>query len=834
MTLRAPRNAPPAHQRRHGMALLLALAALGLLSVLGLTFTAVATTEARISAAYLDLAHARMGAMAGIEAATGRLRADAGTSVTSDPNAEWRYGGGPLESTTAPSYYSGTAFGFAYSGTTGGTHRPLGDQYVLLIYDTGAQLCLNLPVPGLAAMLDTLGRAIRDDLTARGLPAVDPIAGRGAAIVALKAAAPGGMIPDKDSLRTVLGAADALAVEPFLCVRAWTDARTVAPTATPLPEGMPGFVVEPRSPINVNLAPKPVLVAVLSGVRGPIGPGISYATASAVADEILARRGSRLPGQGPFVSWPDFYAFVRGLAARPAIGLSPDDAEALLANADPNFHPRRLNPERVIATPIDKLELRARTTEFGFRECGLYEVTALGRVLGADARPIASAKATALVEVFRLLVHTVQGEFEARRASSPTENATTWPAPQPRAGGTPATWAGHVQLQTDTPARAPLTPTAPFQALLRDGLAAEVAPGPPAPDTDQEAGPDPARAGGDLVSDGLFFADNRAELTGWTSRGNADPVTGGFEFWMKLDERAAALPITVALLTFPETSEIGVQHRIRAGISGGTLTVESTRVAYVSAGYGTDPERRACPIPYAFEETTHLAVLPGLGQGHEWHRVAVSWTDGTRQALAVDGRRGLPVSLTPSGPGVAFLGWPPYRDRLVVGGEDTLARGREVSPATLDDFRLYAAAPLPTWLLFSPSRFEDAALAYAGRFESAFDPVPGVIRLLGVSWTEWTPASYNGVPLLNAPGAIDLGLDVGGGLVTVAGPTPGTLLRALGLGVEVRNRSVRYEIRFRHNPLVLPLNVTPILDDLTIAYDPGVVRFLDYHWVYDG
>lgn len=808
---------------------------LALLSVLAVVFVNLARSEAWASAAYRDAVQCRLLALSGLEYAAVRLRREAGLHTFSDPGAEWRYGGGPLETAARPSYDAGGAYGFRYSGALPGTYAPLGDLFTLKILDTNSQLHLNSPVPGLASMLDTLGVAILDDRRARGLDPTNPIAGRGARIVALRNAQ--GRFAGKEPLRSLLGDRDFSIAEEYLTASAWEDPHVLAPTGAVLPEGMPGFSLEPRAPINVNTAPKPVLVAVLTGLRGPVGGPLPYATAADLADALLAYRTSPLPTQGPFKRWNQFYSFLHALTLRPVSPLPEEWAWAVLVNADPNFHPARLNVEAVLHPPFDKTELRFRTTEFCFREMGAYEVTALARLLGPGGREKACAKATAVLQVFEFLYHTVQADFEARRTSVASENATTWPNPSRGAGGRPADWAGHVQLQTDVP-RPPTGAPAPlFSAGMRTAITAEVATGSPLPATDQESGPDVSR-GGDLMPDGLFFSDERAELTGYASVGNADPRQGSLSFWVKFDRRASALPVPLLLLTFPDTSETGVQHRIRAALGGGVLTVESTRLCYVADSYGTDADRNALPVPYLNEESTWMSVLPGHGQLHEWHKIEVSWVDGTSQTLFVDGLPGVPVSTTPASPLVGFSGWPPYRALLAVGGSDTAERGREVSGATLDDLTIYGVPLLPGAPGVPSSRFEDLPTSGpptfdAGRFESGFDPLPTQARVLGVTWTEWVPETYNGVPLLNAPASLELALDTGAGLVTLPPSTDlvEDVLAGLGLSVAVKNQSVRYQVRFKHNPAFSPLNVTPIFDDIHIAVAPAEIKWLEFLWV---
>ncbi len=813
------------------MVLIFTLGMLTLLSLLAVVYLTVSAGEAAASMGFVDGVRARGLALSGLEYGIARLRRDAGTRWASDPAAPWRYGGGPLETTPAPSYRGGVAHGHTYSTLLPGTYLPQGDQAVLKILDTGAQIHLNAPMPALAMILDHLGRGIADHLREQSLPAVDPIAGRGAQIVALRDAQGG--LGAKESLLPLLGESDYRRVEDYLSVEAWIDPSVIAPTGGMFPEGHPAHVLEPRAPVNVNLAPKPVLAAVLAGLRGPAGGAIPYAIAWQVAEAIDQHRTSLLPTQGPFKGWREFYDFVQSLTQPPSVLLTPEWAWVILANADPNYHSVRLNPERVIALPVDKTDLLTRTTEFCFREMGLYEITSLGRVFFPGPREAASAKLVAVVRVFDILYHTTQAQFESRRSTTGADHTATWPNAPPAATGVPADWAGHVQLQTDVPAVPPGHPAPAFEALLRTSLDADSATGPPGAQGDQERGADVAW-GADLLPEGLLFSDSRMELSGWTCSGNAEALSGAVEFWVKFDERSSASLIPVYLATFPATSEVGVQHRIRTAISSNILTVESTRLFYVADTYGPPTARAAFPCPYLYEETTATAVLIGRGQAHEWHHIAVRWEDGTQQTLYVDGVQALVTSVTPASATMAFTGWPPHRDLVTLGGSETDERGREVTPGTFDDLRFFAQPGVYSLLGFMRSRFEDVAPTHAGVFEGAFAPLPYPARLLGVSHTEWVPETYNGLPLADLPASLDLGLDVGSGMIPLpAGPLE-DVLALLGLGVVVENQEIRYRITFKHTPTVLPLNVTPVFDDLTIAFAPNRVTTVRFRWVNDG
>lgn len=826
---RTTRVAPGA---RRGFALLLSLAMLALFSAVGITYVGLTRCDAVASAGHVDAARARMAALSGLEAAFVKVRADAGGGSYSDPAASWVYGGGPIDSTLTPSYLAGTAYGYAYSGTVGGTHADLGDQYVLKITDSNSRLEIKangLPDPVMARMLDNLGRAIADDLGLNGGSAFDPILGRGLAVVAMRQNANQTQV--WETMEQNLGKANWDALKDYVAFDGWVDPHTIAPTGRTSPDGNPIVTLEPRPPINVNLAPRAVIVAALADVEGPRGGPVTFNLASEIADGIVARRSSKVAGQGAFRDWKDFYRFILNFRRPSGQLLNPNLAWAILVNADPNFHPSYLNMENGLGAPFDKAALRFRTTEFTFRASGVFGITSLGRIVGADGRVVATACVETVYRLFDVLYHTVQAEFDSHHPSAQSENAASWPNPNAAAGGVPANWAGHVQLQTEVPALDPQAPAPVFSALLRNGLNADTAQGSGTASGTVEAGPDVQRDG-DLLPEGVIFGPRRGEILAYDSTSNAPPAEGALEFWVKFDDLQTASLVTLVEITSPDTSEVGLQHRIRGRINNGTLTVDSQRLFYVGTSVGPSTVRSAWPVPYQFEETTWTCTLPGYGQPHEWHHVAVSWMDGTRQKLYVDGQLGSETSATLTSPTALFDGWLPYLPLIVLGDTVNLGGNQTPCAATLDDLRIYDSSSALTPALLARPRFEDKnAPLFAGRFRGGFDPLGSTVMLLGVSWTEWDPDSYNGVPYAQAPGSIDLFLDAGGGPAQVANGTGKDGLAQAGIGALPGGQSLGYLITFRHNPSVTPLNATPILDDLVVVYACNPPEVISFTWL---
>ncbi|MEK7867211.1 MAG: hypothetical protein AAB434_11055, partial [Planctomycetota bacterium] len=330
--------------RSRAVTLFVVVALLALLSMLALTFVAIARVERNASRNYIDLARARMIAQAGLEAGIAHLRDVTLNKSYDDPRDPWVFkddagtgvgAGIDLEGARNPSYLSGTAYTLPYSGLMASTYIPQGDMYVLKILDGASQIYLNNPQPSLPRMLDTLGLAIADELRRRGQPVIDPIRGRGNQVVSFRDQL-GGAYKGKEELIEVLGRDDFESVRDYVTAWTWVDPTTIAPDpGAQMVEGIPPWKRERRAPVNVNTAARPVLVAVLTDVAGPNEPAISFDQAGRIADEIIRFRASRNAGEGPLKSWMEFYAFADGMVARLGL-LTQGQADCLKANANPN------------------------------------------------------------------------------------------------------------------------------------------------------------------------------------------------------------------------------------------------------------------------------------------------------------------------------------------------------------------------------------------------------------------------------------------------------------------------------------------------------------------
>jgi hypothetical protein len=481
--------------KTRGAALVVVLASLALLALLAVSFATSVATERQVARNYLDSAKARLLASSGVETAIDRLRVLAGTGVLFDGRV-WKACGHP-------------------EGACDGEPERIGDGTVeIRITDAQSKIHLN---DGLAwspahavsqtlkRVLNALGEQIRvpqlGDRVLRGRPPAGYQSVRDLPL-------------EREEIERVRG---------FVAVRAWSDPDVANPV--PFSEEMGGAHSSPvrydrpvsasgpvyrfghqrnargepipgplrvfdpsdpspthnavwgldslnpryieivaRAPVNVNAAPREVLVALLTGLEGVFlverrrglkvdGPGACGSPGSAygwavrytydgqgdegdeagllyrtapipaekVADEILAKR--------PFRGWTDFSRFCDGLALRdpradyfwdwdehgrrvPASDAqlqlaSRAMADVLKANFNPNLHLNEINPDAAFFTRVDKTDLTASSTELCFGPMGVFEIEAVGRVNGAVAR------AEVVVKTFDALRQTNQKQFAA-------------------------------------------------------------------------------------------------------------------------------------------------------------------------------------------------------------------------------------------------------------------------------------------------------------------------------------------------------------------------------------------------------------------------------------
>lgn len=465
--------------------LIVALGVLAVISVFAVSFASLLRLEQRAAANVSDATRARLVAEAGLERAQFLLTEHELRDPIASFHAPWAYrsqdatGWGielPLQEARCPSFRAGaTPEGLAYSGVVSGSYRALGDTFSLKVVDLSSRLSLNSRQARLGEMLDALGRAVlewdqarlrpgdprhdagfaasrrarRDALVAGGLAPpqadaavapIDPVRGRGAAIVARRDDVCGGRYVDLDQLAGLLTPRELEVLREFVTIDAWLDPAMVRFDAAG------AEVPEWRAPVNVNTAPWPVLVACLEGIEArrrvhldDAVLGLDGPTARALATAIDQRRRGvragprfRPPGGEPFRGWTDLHRWLAQDQDRDGVndlGLNATQRAALLAAANPNLVHVARDPDGAVNQGLGKRDLAAATTELCFISYGVYEVTSLGRVLGPDGGLVAQSTLVATVAVYDVLRLLTQADFEAARDSNELEKTASFPNP---------------------------------------------------------------------------------------------------------------------------------------------------------------------------------------------------------------------------------------------------------------------------------------------------------------------------------------------------------------------------------------------------------------------
>jgi hypothetical protein len=371
--------------------LLYVLPILALLAVLLLALLSVLRLEHQATVNVLEGRRARAVAEAGIEQALVLLADSELTQPRASLQRAWAYrnqgGDGwgydlPLEEAASPSFQTDVLpGGVAVSGLVSRTLGP--DVFSLKIVDCSARL--NLNARGVTAgQLDALGRAILDHDRLRRTPGslhhdpgwaawaeasgrveFDPVAGRGAQLLALRGRL-GGAFVELEQLAEVLDPEALERLSHHVTLDGWLDR-----------------VRRQAGVVCVNTATWPVLVAMLEGFekRGEV---ITPEDARGFADLIDARRR----GARPFLTHDE----LRGIG-----GGSPP--------------------------------FRARASAFGFVTYGRFEVTSLGRIFTADGREIAQEKLRAVVSVYEPVRLRSQEDFEMVRADDDAWSVESHPNP---------------------------------------------------------------------------------------------------------------------------------------------------------------------------------------------------------------------------------------------------------------------------------------------------------------------------------------------------------------------------------------------------------------------
>ncbi len=730
---------------RRGVVLLFSIAVLALLSILAVVFATTAKMERNVSRNYVDDARAKMCANAGLELALTTLKELAMRQGWDDPTSTWVFPLDPARNTfdpnwgfaielaRTPSLMGGPALptGAPVSGTTNqqlaSTYDPGRDYYRLKILDCGAQINVNMydiaASPSaktvLEGILTNLGQAIQD--VYGGL---NPIGNQAAAITNYRLTLPGQQYASESQLLEALRGPYPgdfqrrfAILRDFVTTEGWMDStQCVAGNYRqaidfPIrPSGRIDVVRRLRSPINLNTAPVPVLMAVLTGIcgyelataadgqaimgvapmqwakvlssSGATGSYVSYSTARNVANAIVGRR----TGTGAFKTWSEFEAFIDTVA------LTPNQRAVIKANANPNMRFNKFNPNEVVFGRIDKIDLgyfaggsagtpqKGGTTEFAFSSLGLFEIESLGRVSrfrNNQEEMQASKVLFTVVQVYDAVRMTTQKDFLdnaisiARTRSYPESvDERTYGGErgdEARTSANPNDGQIAIGTEWDMGSRSGQTfyhafqntfnSTTPTQSPLAGELQKHESGGA------FSGGDLSVQDGNDLVPDGVL----NWRLPGGTGEelnyrmlpgiiGNqAAALQGSVDLWVKLASDPTLGSNECLFYAVKELYVNQPQTGQRWGLAW-KLERFGTRIRSTRFLYGFPNRETVTPV---FRAPGVLA--PGMGvrfaysevdffctawRAHEWHRLTHTWTNGTEQTLAIDGQNNLGMTFT--------------------------------------------------------------------------------------------------------------------------------------------------------------------------------------------
>ena len=454
------------HNKAH--ALILSLAVLMLLSGLAIQFSGMATVEMRASHNYQEMQESRLVAKAGIDYAVASISsgyksnplyfgwlyvksdadADSNPGYATNKYADDGIGDGVtlanMQRVTAtdhgPSFFtSQKIFNIAgvnlhCSGDINGHNNP----YTLKVFDVAAQINLNNTNPGLATILNGLSWAValREPYKSSASPfdSAGPLHGLGAQIVANR---PSNGYQTKTDLVGISGSGKTISesdlsyVFDYLTTYPRTAVMQSNTTYQRVSFSTPGnetsYQRELRSPVNINTAPWPVLVAMFKGIYTST-TAISDDEAIVLANRVCLWRSSNDPDDTadmPFVSLKDFFDFLD--KKKNSIFSTGTEAKVALlkANFNPAVFPRRLNPDKVVYQTITKADLLHHTSEFCFSPLGYFEISVRGECFDSRGIQRSVCDYYTVAHILDVSIQVTQKDFESNsRYSDLTDRVT--------------------------------------------------------------------------------------------------------------------------------------------------------------------------------------------------------------------------------------------------------------------------------------------------------------------------------------------------------------------------------------------------------------------------
>ena len=438
-------------------ALILSMAVLMLLSIMAIQFSGMTTLEMRASQNFQEGQGARMVAQAGIEFAIANIR-----EGFEDPLYNlWRYRSADSDANADPQFYANlfaedevgagvslTAIQTVISGdntnypsfatdTTkvniGGVDRMVSgwvnnnqnQVFTLKVFDVASQININSfkDCSKLATVLDNLSWAIAQRepyKSSSGFDSAGPLHGLGTQIFNNRPT--GGyqsksqLVGISDSTKTI-SESDLQFVFDYITV--YPRPIDMTPSASnnnntsfqrirfATPGNEKSYQDDLRSPVNINTASWPVLVAIFKDI-GTSSTAISSDEAIVLANCVCL---TRLAGIY-FTDLTNLFTFLD--QNKNSIFTTNAEAKSAIvkANANPSVFPRRLNPDKIVYQSITKADMTHHTTEFCYSPLGFFEIGVLGECFDPHGVRISVCQHYTIAKIFDLYIQATQKDFE--------------------------------------------------------------------------------------------------------------------------------------------------------------------------------------------------------------------------------------------------------------------------------------------------------------------------------------------------------------------------------------------------------------------------------------
>ena len=757
-----------------------------MLAIIGTTFAINMRLEQKASANYLASAKAKALAEAGINHAIAVLRLYTITQAYSDFDDNWRWYG------TAIKLYGTSDYSGAYevSAVDCASRIYINDG----LYLTGASKTAR--DSRLATMLENLGTYIDNNPVSNPNPVP---AGDGATIINYRNSIGGFVTKEqiKETTGGIISAADYRWLKDYITVNAWVDPNTIRPS---------DISNQPRAPVNVNTASRPVLIAVLQDVATS-AVSISSGNADTIAGNIMTQRQTF-----PFTNWDGASATGGFNAYIDSLGIA--ESGLIKANANPNTRLNTVNPNKKWRAPADKTELTANTTEFCFNSMGYYELESTGTVtIGAGTAPVAQKKIRALVKLSDLWRQTNQSQFGNGTISQISFANTLYTYPEPRdAGITAANYDGQIMM-ANVEATGGM-----FRASFNNDLDADVAGGVATAGGTLDEISVIAAGFGDLFPDGAYIygSGGSGEYLTYQMASNfpsASTDEGTIEMWVKP--------------SYDVTGSSGTHYFFSFQNAGGTEYVRF----YDNNGILTFLVRDTA--------NSNLSVTSDITTWDvgQWHHIVATfdWDDsdlGTGKTIIrsfVDGVAAAAVSTA----GLIYQVDLPAAD-MYIGSDSSSPPTQNWANSTIDELKIYNSIVYAGSFSVPDRYYDDGGnliSANVATFTSETKSLSSNVTWGTITWTGFTPSGYN------PSNGIGLDANAGDGWPNLSLVAPDFTSAAsdnkISSATFSSSNSIQYRVRMTgtSTPLITdPLTDTPVLDDVTITY-LSPVRFFSWQEV---